>query len=97
MPRRLSLDENLRAKEGGKEASPPFFTLPMVPCASSLVTRVSRSTLCEKKRKTKRMKRRLKLVLICTSLDHLKKCDCSSRGPVHAYPDILKMEIFSPF
>ena len=43
VPRRLSFDENVRAKEGGKE------TLPMVPCGSSPVTRVSRSPLpCEK-------------------------------------------------
>ena len=32
VPRRLSFDENVRAKEGGKE-------LPMVPCGSSPVTR----------------------------------------------------------
>ena len=61
VPRRLSLDENLHAKEGGKEktASPPFFTLPVVPCFSSPVTRVSRSPLCETMRKTKRLRRRL--------------------------------------
>ena len=42
VPRRLSLDENGRAKEGGKEtkcngrdgASPAVCTLPMVPCGS---------------------------------------------------------------
>ena len=47
----LSLDENVRAKEGGKEktgeTSVPFG---MVPCGSSPVTRVSRSPLrCEKR------------------------------------------------
>ena len=36
--RRLYLDQNVRAKEGGKEC-----TLPMVPCCSSRVTRVSSS------------------------------------------------------
>ena len=36
--RRLYLDQNVRAKEGGKDC-----TLPMVPCCSSLVTRVSSS------------------------------------------------------
>ena len=50
MPRRLSLDEDVRAKEGGKEttgkgASPAVCTLPMVPCGSSQVTSVSRSPL----------------------------------------------------
>ena len=49
VPRRLSFDENVRAKEGGKN------TLPMVPCSSSPVTRVSRSA----KRKSKRLRRRL--------------------------------------
>ena len=49
----LSLEENLRAKEGGKEktgeTSPPrIFLLPMVPCSSLPVTRVSRSPLCKK-------------------------------------------------
>ena len=42
VPRRLSLDENVRAKGGGKDT-----TLPMVACGrgSSPVTRVSRSPL----------------------------------------------------
>ena len=40
VPRCLSLNENVRAKEGGKET-----TLPMVPCGSSPVTRVSHSPL----------------------------------------------------
>ena len=39
----LSLDENVRAKEGGKETtgetSPAVCTLPMVPCSSSPVAR----------------------------------------------------------
>ena len=34
-------------------------TLPMVPCASSPVARVSRSSLCETLRKTKRLRKRL--------------------------------------
>ena len=38
VPRRLSLDENLRAEEGGK--SKAVFLLPMIPFASTLVTRV---------------------------------------------------------
>ena len=45
--------------------SPPFFTLPMVPWASSPVTRVSRSPLYEIMRKTKRLRRRLNLCNIC--------------------------------
>ena len=50
VPRRLSFDENVRAKEGGKETTgkalrlPPY-TLLKVPCGSSSVTRVSRSPL----------------------------------------------------
>ena len=36
----LSLDEDVRAKEGGKETSPAVCTLPMVPCGSSPVTRL---------------------------------------------------------
>ena len=48
--RRLSFDKNVRAKECGKEITgktlrlPPY-TLLMVPCGSSPVTRVSRSPL----------------------------------------------------
>ena len=46
VPRRLSLYENVHAKEGGKETT--ICTLPMVPCGSSPVTRVSRLPLwCE--------------------------------------------------
>ena len=45
VPRLLSLDENLHAKEGWKEKMdktlPLIFLLTMVPCASSTVTRVS--------------------------------------------------------
>ena len=37
VPRLLSLDENVRAKEGGKETTPAVCTLPMVPCGSSPV------------------------------------------------------------
>ena len=50
VPRRLSFDENVRAKEGGKETTgkalrlPPY-TLLKVSCGSSPVTRVSRSPL----------------------------------------------------
>ena len=44
VPRRLSLDENVRAKEGGKETtgetSPAVCTLPMVPRGSSPVARL---------------------------------------------------------
>ena len=35
----LFFDENVRAKEGGKETTPAVCTLPMVPCGSSPVTR----------------------------------------------------------
>ena len=52
VPRRLSFDENVRAKECGKET-----TLPMVPCGSSPVTRFA---LAPAMRKTKRLRRRLK-------------------------------------
>ena len=53
-PRHLSLSENLRAKEGcmektGETSSPLIFLIPMVPCVSSPVTRVSlafRARLC---------------------------------------------------
>ena len=57
VPRRLSFDENVRAKEGGKETtgetSPAVFALPMVPCGSSLVTCFALAI-----RKTKRLRRR---------------------------------------
>ena len=60
VPRRLSFDENVRAKEGGKETtgetSPAAFALPMVPCGSSPVTRFA---LASATRKTKRQRRRL--------------------------------------
>ena len=39
VPRRFSLDKNLRAKEGGKETV-PVCTLPMVPRGSSPVARL---------------------------------------------------------
>ena len=42
-----------------RRASPAFFTLPMVSCVSSPVTRVLRSPLCETVGKTKRLRRRL--------------------------------------
>ena len=46
----LSLDENLRAKEAGKEETGlSSFSFPWFFCASSPVTRVSRSTQCEKR------------------------------------------------
>ena len=38
VPRRLSFDENVRAKEGGKETA--VCTPPMVPCGSSPVARL---------------------------------------------------------
>ena len=47
LPRRLSLDENVHAKEGGKVR-----TLPMVPCGSSPVPRLYL-------RKTMRLRRKL--------------------------------------
>ena len=40
VPRRLSLFENVRAKEGGKETTPAVCTLPMVPCGSLPVARL---------------------------------------------------------
>ena len=45
--------------KGARRASPRFFTLPMVPCVSSSVTRVLRSPLCQTMRKTERLRRRL--------------------------------------
>ena len=50
VPRRLSFDENVRAKEGGKETTGKTlrllpYTLLVVPCGSSPVTRVSHSPL----------------------------------------------------
>ena len=65
VPRRLSPVENWRAKESGKEKTGetalnlPSLPFRMVPCTSSLVTRVSRSHLFETMRKTKRLRRRL--------------------------------------
>ena len=58
VPRRLSFDENVRAKEGGKETTgeTAVCTLPMVPCGSSPVTRWA---LASAMRKTKRLRRRL--------------------------------------
>ena len=55
VPRGLSFDENVRAKEGGKETT-GVCTLPMVPCGSSPVTRFA---LASAMRKTKRLRRRL--------------------------------------
>ena len=43
VPRRHSLDEHVRAKEGGKEKMgfpPAVCTLPMVPCGGSSVVRL---------------------------------------------------------
>lgn len=45
VPSRLSLGVNLHLKEGGKEKTFLLFLLPLVPSASSPVTRVSRSPL----------------------------------------------------
>ena len=56
VPRRLSFDENVRAKEGGNETTSAVCTLPMVPCGSSPVTRFA---LASAMRKTKRLRRRL--------------------------------------
>ena len=68
VPRRLSFDENLRAKEGGKETT-GVCTLPMVPCGSSPVTRFA---LASAMRKTKRLRRRLNhynvTVIFCVSM-----------------------------
>ena len=66
----VSLSRWKFARKGGREeekrASPPFYSLPMVTCALSPVTRVSRSPLgCKIMRKTKRLKRR-------QSQEHLK-------------------------
>ena len=61
VPKRLSLDKNLHKgrREEEKRASPPFFSLPMVPCALSPVTRVSRSPVrCETMLETRRLRRR---------------------------------------
>ena len=65
VPRRLSLSMKIWAQrkagksKGARRASPPFFTLPMVPCVSSSVTRVLRSPLCQTMRKTEHLRRRL--------------------------------------
>ena len=65
VPRRLSLSMKICAQrkagksKGARRASPPFFTLPMVPCVSSSVTRVLRSPLCQTMRKTERLRRTL--------------------------------------
>ena len=65
VPRRLSPDENWRAKEGGKEKrgetalNLPSLPFRMVPCTLSPVTHVSRSHLFETMRKTTRLRRRL--------------------------------------
>ena len=65
VPRRLSFDENVRAKEGEKETTGQTSgrscfqdggTLPMVPCGSSPVTRFA---LASAMRKTKRLRRRV--------------------------------------
>ena len=62
VPRRLSFDENVRAKEGGNE-TPAVCTLPMVPCGhQSPVTRFALAM-----RRTKRLRRRLMLSIIRTN------------------------------
>ena len=62
VPRRLSLDENLHAKEGWKEKTdktlPLSFLLSMVPCASSPVTCVSLAFYACPCVKNKRLRRR---------------------------------------
>ena len=60
VPRRLSFDENVRAKEGGKETT-GVCTLPMVPCGSSPVTLFA---LASAMRKTKSLRRRLLLLVL---------------------------------
>ena len=49
VPRRLSFDENVRAKEGGNETSPAVCTLPMVPCGSPVTSHSFRARLCRAK------------------------------------------------
>ena len=62
VPRHLSFDENVRAKEGGNE-TPAVCTLPMVPCGhQSPVTRFALAM-----RRTKRLRRRLMLSIIRTN------------------------------
>ena len=57
VPRRLSLDENVRAKEGGKETTDEtLLRLPFVPCPWSLA--VHYQSLAITLRKTKRLRRR---------------------------------------
>ena len=58
VPRRLSFDENVRPKEGGKETT-GLCTLSMVLCGSSPVTRFARVALACAMRETKRLRRRL--------------------------------------
>ena len=73
VPRRLSLDENFRIKEGEKEKrarrrSASHFLFPIVLCASSSVTRVSLAFSVTFVQKTLRLRRRQ----VCP----LKKLEC---------------------
>ena len=56
VPRLLSLDENVRAKEGGKETtgetSPAVCSLPMVPRVSSPVARLVKNEATEEEADT---------------------------------------------
>ena len=64
VPRRLSFDENVRAKEGGKETT--GFACRLYPSHGPLqfITSHSRFALASAKRKTKRLKRRLDTSLL---------------------------------
>ena len=64
VPRRLSFDENVRAKEGGKETTD--FACRLYPSHGPLqfITSHSRFALASAKRKTKRLRRRLDTSLL---------------------------------
>ena len=67
VPRRLSLDENVRAKEGGKETTgETSFRLPSVPFPWSLA--IHNQSLAITLRQTKRLRRRLPRAVFSFSL-----------------------------
>ena len=70
VPRRLSFDENVRAKESGKETTGKTrFACRLYPSHGSLrfITSHSRFALASAMRKTKRLRRRLFLCRCCTT------------------------------
>ena len=80
VPRRLSLDENVRAKEGGKETTgETSFRLPSVPFPWSLA--IHNQSLAITLRQTKRLRRRLPRAVFSFSLPFFLECHIDKKAP----------------